>query len=75
MALTRTRVNKEADACFARFNQYNDKTLRHKCLLAVSRVIKQRSGTLKACLDAIDSLSIPFDCKGSLRELAGIHLE
>ena len=64
----------EVDACFARFNQYNYKTLEHKCLLAVSRVIKQRSGTLKACLDAIDSLPVSCDCKGSLRELAGINL-
>ena len=65
----------EVDACFVRFNQYSGKTLEHKCLLAVTRVIKQRSGTLEACLDAIDSLPISFDCKGSLRELADVNLE
>ena len=65
----------EVDACFARFNQYNDKTLEHKCLLAVTKVIKQRSDTLKVRLDAIDSLSIPFDCKGNLRDLVSVNPE
>ena len=65
----------EVGACFARFNQYNDKTLEHKCLLAVSRVIKQRSGTLKVRLDAVDSLPIPSDCKGNLRDLVRVNLE
>ena len=65
----------EVDACFARFNQYDDKTLEHKCLLAVTKVIKQRSDTLKVRLDAIDSLSIPFDCKGNLRDLVSVNPE
>ena len=63
----------EADASFARFNQYNDKTLQHKCLLAVARVIEE-FGTLKARLDAVDNLPISSDCKGDLRELVGINL-
>ena len=63
----------EADANFARFNQYNDKTLEHKSLLAVARIIG-RSGTLKARLDAIDNLPISSDSKGDLRELVGINL-
>ena len=65
----------EADARFARFNQYNDKTLEHKSLLAVANIIKQRCGTLKACLDAIDNLPVSSDCKGNLRELVVIDLE
>ena len=63
----------EADASFARFNQYNDKTLEHKCLLAVTRII-ERSGTFKARLDAVDNLPIPSDCKCKLRQLVGINL-
>ena len=63
----------EADASFARFNQYNDKTLEHKSLLAVARIIG-RSGTLKARLDAIDNLPISSDGKCNLRELVGINL-
>ena len=65
----------EADARFARFNQYDDNTLEHKCLLAVANVIEQRSGTLKAGLKAIDNLLISSDCKFSLRELLGTDLE
>ena len=64
----------EADASFARFNQYNDKTLEHKCLMAVARIIEQRSGTLKARLDAVDNLPISSGGKGDLRELVGINL-
>ena len=63
----------EADASFARFNQYNDKTLKHKCLLAVARII-ERSGTLKARLDTVDNLPVSSDCKCDLRELVGINL-
>ena len=63
----------EADASFARFNQYNDKTLKHKCLLAVAMVI-ERSGTLKARLDAVDNLPVSSVSKSNLRELVGINL-
>ena len=63
----------EADASFARFNQYNDKTLKHKCLLAVARII-ERSGTLKARFDTVDNLPVSSDCKCDLRELVGINL-
>ena len=63
----------EADASFARFNQYNDKTLEHKCLLAVARII-ERSGTLKARLDTVDNLPVSSDSKCNLRELVGINL-
>ena len=65
----------EADARFARFNQYNDKTLEHKSLLVVANIIKQRSGTLKARLDAIDNLPVSSGCKGNLRDLVSIDLE
>ena len=65
----------EADASFARFNQYNDKTLEHKCLVAVAKLIEQQSGTLKAGLRVVDSLSISAVCKYNLRELVSINLE
>ena len=63
----------EADASFARFNQYNDKTLEHKSLLAVAKIIEQ-SGTLKARLDAVDNLPVSSVSKSNLRELVGINL-
>ena len=63
----------EADASFARFNQYNDKTLKHKCLLKVASIIA-RSGTLKARLDTVDNLPISSVSKSNLRELVGINL-
>ena len=66
---------KEADARFARFNQYNDKTLEHKSMLVVAKTIKQRSGTLRARLDTIDSLPVSSGCKGKLRDLVSIDLE
>ena len=65
----------EADANFARFNQYNDKTLEHKCLVAVAKLIDPQSGTLKAGLKVVDSLSIVAACKYNLRELVSINLE
>ena len=65
----------EVDARFARFNQYNDKTLEHKSLSAVANIIKQRYGTLKARLDAIDDLPVSSDCKANLRDLVSIDLE
>ena len=65
----------EADASFARFNQYNDKTLEHKCLVAVAKLIEQQSGTLKASLKVVDSLPISAVCKYNLRELVGIDLK
>ena len=64
----------EADASFARFNQCNDKTLEQKCLLAVARIIEQRSGTLEARFDAVDNLPISSDSKGDLWKLVGINL-
>ena len=64
----------EADASFARFNQCNHKTLEQKCLLAVARIIEQRSGSLEARFDAVDSLPISSDSKGSLWKLVGINL-
>ena len=65
----------EADASFARFNQYNDKTLEHKCLVAVAKLINPQSGTLKAGLKFVDSLSIIAACKYNLRELVSINLK
>ena len=59
----------EVDARFARFNGCNDETLEHKCLIALTKVIKQRSGTFEAGLKAIDSLPISSGCKFDLREL------
>ena len=64
----------EADASFARFNQCNDKTLEQKCLLAVARIIEQRSGTLEARFDAVDNLPISSDSKGDLWKLVGVDL-
>ena len=65
----------EADASFARFNQYNDKTLEHKCLVTLANLIGQQSDTLEAGLKAVDSLPISSDCKFNLRELVSINLE
>ena len=65
----------EADANFARFNRYNDKTLEHKCLVAVAKLIGPQSGTLKAGLKVVDSLSIIAACKFNLRELVCINFE
>ena len=63
----------EVDARFARINQYNDKTLEHKCLVALANVIGQQSATLEAGLKAVDSLPMSFDCKFNLRELISIN--
>ena len=65
----------EADACFARFNRHNDKTLEHKCLVTLANLIGQQSGTLEAGLKAVDSLPIFSDGKFNLRELITINLE
>ena len=65
----------EADARFARFNQYNDETLEQKCLVTLAKVIGQQSTTVEAGLNAVDSLSISSDCKFNLRELVTIYLE
>ena len=65
----------EANTSFARFNQYNDKTLEHKCLVTLANLIGQQSGTLKAGLKVVDSLPIPSDCKFNLQELITINLE
>ena len=65
----------EADASFARFNQYSDKTLEHKCLVTLAKLIGQQAGTLEAGLKVIDNLSISSDCKHNLRELVIISLE
>ena len=59
----------EADASFARFNQYSDKTLKHNCLATLARLIGQQAGTLEASLKAVDRLPITSDCKFDLREL------
>ena len=59
----------EVNARFARFNGCNDETLEHKCLIALTKVIEQRSGTFEAGQKAIDSLPISFGCKFDLREL------
>ena len=65
----------DADARFARFNQYNDKTLEQKCLVTLANLIRQQSTTVEAGLNAVDSLSISSDCKFNLRELVTINLE
>ena len=65
----------DADARFARFNQYNDKKLQQKCLVALANLIGEQSTTVEAGLNAVDSLSIPSDCKFNLRELVAINLE
>ena len=66
---------KEVDASFARFNRYNDKTLEHKCLVALATCIGQQSDTLKAGLEVVDSLPITPDGKFNLRELVSIKLK
>ena len=66
---------KDADARFAQFNQYNDKTLEQKCLVTLADLIRQQSTTVEAGLNAVDSLSISSDCKFNLRELVTINLE
>ena len=65
----------EADARFARFNQYNDKTLEQKCLVRLANLIGQQSTTAEAGLNAVDCLPISSDCKFNLRELVAINLE
>ena len=65
----------EADASFARFNQYSDKTLKHNCLVTLARLIGQQAGTLKAGLKAIDNLPITSDCKFDLRQLLPISFK
>ena len=66
---------KEADDCFARFNQYNDQTLEHRCLVALANIIGQQVGTLEAGFKAVDSLPISLHCKRDLRELVIINFE
>ena len=65
----------EADASFARFNQYNDETLVQKCLVVLANLIGRQSTTVEAGLNAVDSLSISSGCKFNLRELVIINLE
>ena len=65
----------EADARFARFNQYNDKRLEQKCMVTLANLIGQQSTTVEAGLNAVDCLSISSDCKFNLRELVTINLE
>ena len=65
----------EADASFARFNQYSDKTLEHKCLVALTNLIRQQSDTLEAGFKAVNNLPISSECKFNLRELLSIHLK
>ena len=65
----------KADANFAQFNQYNDKKLEHKCLIAVANVIKQQSGTVEAGFKVADSLSIAPVCKRNLREMVSMNFE
>ena len=65
----------EADASFARFNEYSDKTLEHRCLVTLAKLIGQQAGTLEAGLKATDNLPISSDCKLNLRELVIIGLE
>ena len=65
----------KADASFARFNRYNDKTLEHKCLVVLANVIGQHCGTLEAGLKTVDSLPIAADCRFNLRELVSINLD
>ena len=65
----------DVDVTFARFNQYNDKTLEHKCLVTLANLIEQQSSTLEAGLQAVDSLTVSSDCKSNLRELVSIILE
>ena len=66
---------KDADASFARFNQYNDQTLEHHCLVALANVIVQQADALEAGLKVVDSLPISWNCKCDLRELVTINLE
>ena len=72
---SKDRSEAEADASFARFNQYDDKTLEHKCMVTLANLIGQRSGTLEAALKAVDSLPLVSVCKFNLRELVIINLE
>ena len=65
----------EADASFARFNQYNDKTLEHKCISVLANLIGQQADTLEAGLKVVDSLPLSPACKFNLRELVIINLE
>ena len=66
---------KEANACFARFNQHNDKTLEHKSLVVLAGLIGEQSRTLEEGLKTVDDLLIPLSCKGNLRELVIINFE
>ena len=63
----------EADASFARFNQYNDQKLEHKCLVALANIIKQQSGTAEAGFKVVDSLPIAPVCKCNLREMVSMN--
>ena len=65
--------SEEVDACFARINQYNDRTLEHKCLVALASVIGQQSTNLEAGLKAVNNLPMSSDCKFNLRELVSIN--
>ena len=68
-------TEEEADASFARLNQYSDKTLEHKCLAALVNLIAQQVDTLKEGLKVVDSLPLFHVCKFNLRELLIIKLE
>ena len=70
-----TLSEEEADASFARLNQYSDKTLEHKCLAALVNLIAQQVDTLKEGLKVVDSLPLTSVCKFNLRELFIIKLE
>ena len=70
-----TPSEEEADASFARFNQYSDKTLEHKCLAAQANLIAQQVDTLEEGLKVVDSLPLSPVCKFNLRELVIIKLD
>ena len=66
---------KAANACFARFNQHNDKTLEHKSIVVLAGLVREQSRTLEEGLKTVDDLPIPLSCKGNLRELVVINFE
>ena len=70
-----TPSEEEADASFARLNQYSDKTLEHKCLATLVNLIAQQVDTLKEGLKVVDSLPLSSVCKFNLQELLIIKLE
>ena len=70
-----TLSEEEADASFARLNQYSSKTLEHKSLVALVNFIAQQVDTLKEGLKVVDSLPLSPVCKFNLRELVIIKFE